>query len=334
MNLHKVPSLPIILLLSFFSLSIQSQENIQFDSHRFSGMLHDNISNAQRQGSGFTPLTIKSYPRKNIFRDDAVGFNFEHIFNGAKDQHGISMFTPRKDPCSIIREGDHKLRIDWPANGSQWKMKASMIYDFSNKDYIDITFKCSPMRDMYPQGYVAMMWASYMQKALDRKIHFWGKDGDRIGWVSFGENLNEQIEVGTVAHQNSSALPYEKGSQNLNIVEHTTKKFMTPFYYGLLDGDQNLSTINDKLLYMVLFDQTDSIRFAMWNFYKDESGEPDTHSPAWDWQFAIKNPQIGKTYSYKARIIIKPYKGTQDIWKEYQSWQDHLDIKLPKGPEG
>ena len=60
------------------------------------------------------------------------------------------------------------------------------------------------------------------------------------------------------------------------------KKFIIPFYYGLIDVGCDRKMISDRLIYLVLFDQTDPIRFAMWNFFTDKFGNPDTHSPAWD----------------------------------------------------
>ena len=100
---------------------------------------------------------------------------------------------------------------------------------------------------------------------------------------------------------NTKDLPYEKGAQTLNLIENPGKKFITPFYYGIVDGDHDLNTTDDRLLYLVLFDQTEPIRFAMWNFIKNEAGDPDPHSPAWDWQYVIRDPEVGKRYSYRAR---------------------------------
>ena len=45
-------------------------------------------------------------------------------------------------------------------------------------------------------------------------------------------------------------LPYEEEAQILNFIEHPKKKFTSPFYYGLIDGDHDLETISDKLLYL------------------------------------------------------------------------------------
>ena len=118
-----------------------------------------------------------------------------------------------------------------------------------------------------------------------------------MGWVTFGEGKGKTFEVGTVSHLNTKDLPYEKGAQTLNLIENPGKKFITPFYYGIVDGDHDLNTTDDRLLYLVLFDQTEPIRFAMWNFIKNEAGDPDPHSPAWDWQYVIRVAHLS-SYSF------------------------------------
>jgi len=303
-----------------------------FQGPGFEGVLHDNLSNQKRQGSGFTPLIHKSYPAANLFRDDAVGLNFEHIFNGAQAQHAISMFTPRKDPCHVRDLGEDRFELHWPHAGSSWGMDARMIYDLSAPQYVDLAFECVPERDLYPQGFAAMMWASYMHRALDRKIYFWGRHGGRLGWVAFGEMHDAQPEVGTVRCDEVPPLPYEPGAQTLNLLEHSEKTFVTPFYYGLLGGDHDLDTRDDCLLFLVLFDQWESIRFAMWNFFRNERGEPDTHSPAWDWQYVIRDPVPGQRYGYRARVLVAPYRGVEQIWEAYQQWESDLGKDLPPAP--
>lgn len=326
---------PLILgfiLSGWNSRSLVGQSFLDIDSPGFTGRLHDNISNEKRQGSGFNPLALKSQSLENIFRDDAVGLNFEHIFNGGKEQQAISMFTPRRDECLLKSLDGNQYEIHWPAKGSKWGMDAWMIYDLSNENRIELTFKCTPTQDHYDQGFVAMMWASYMNRAIDRRIHFWGTDGNRTGWTTFGEGTGNDIEVGTVAHSDVDPLPFEEGAETLNLIEHPEKKFIYPFYYGLIGADHHLEKKEAALLYLVLFDQTDSIRFAMWNFFKNDSGLPDTHSPAWDWQYVIRNPMVDQQYGYRARIVIKPFKGEEQIWNEYRLWEAELGEKLPEPP--
>ncbi|MCB9768610.1 MAG: hypothetical protein H6752_10475 [Candidatus Omnitrophica bacterium] len=315
-------------------IEISSERMQPIDSPSFRGVLLDNTANRNRQGAGFNPLVWKPFPHSNLYRNDSVGINFEHIFNGAKAQHDLSMFTPRKDPCELKKIGEDYFELAWPSEGSSWGMEARMVYDLSKENQVDLIFECTPTADLYPQGFAAMMWASYMKCALDRRIHFWGEEENRTGWVAWGEGEGKEIEVGTVSHAGVPDLPYEEGAQTLNLIEDPEKKFIAPFYYGLLDGDQNLETTDDKILYLVLFDQTDPIRFAMWNFFRNESGEPDTHSPAWDWQYAIRDPEMGKKYGYRARIVVKQFEGEEQIWEEYRRWGEDLGVELPVVDEG
>jgi len=166
------------------------------------------------------------------------------------------------------------------------------------------------------------MWASYMKRTRDRTIHFWGTDGGAAQWLVFGEATDDErgFEVGTVAAAGVEPLPYDADSQSLNIVEHPAKRFIHPFYYGLIDGDQDLATQDDTLVYILMFDQTAPIRFALWNFIRDEAGNPDPHSPAWDWQFVIRDPKVGERYSYRMRVVVAPFIGREEVLVRYEAW--------------
>ena len=156
-----------------------------------------------------------------------------------------------------------------------------------------------------------------MNCTRSREIHFLGREGGREGWVTFRNMVIDEHEGGTVAHVDARPLPYEEESRSLNIIEHPTMKFIEPFYYGLVDGDNDLKTEDDTLVYIMMFDQTVPIRFAVWR--------ADTHSPAWDWQYVIRDPEVGRTYGYRARVVIKPWVDHYDVVQEYRSWRKELD---------
>ena len=99
---------------------------------------------------------------------------------------------------------------------------------------------------------------------------------------------------------------------------------LSRFYFGLVDGDGQIGASDDTMVYIMMFDRRESIRFAMWNFYRDETGQPDVHSPAWNWQFVIRNPVVGQQYGYRARVVYKPWAGREDVAREYQRWHAQL----------
>ncbi len=291
------------------------------------GRLVDNIANAKGQGSGFHPLYHRLYPDSPIFRSEFVGLNFEHVFNGAAADKDRCMFTPRKDRCELMTHSMQRASLHWPADHSSWDMNCATTYTLAAPNSIDITFEATPSAARFPLGYAAFMWASYVNRTRERRIHFIGRDAESegAGWITFGDDLDNGFETGTVSFFGVPDLPYEEGAQTLNTIEHPSKKFLKPFYYGLLDGDNDPATQDDTLVYIMMFDQTESIRFALWNFIKDASGQPDPHSPAWDWQYVVRDPQPGRTYGYRARVVIKPFVSREDVECEYEVWHASLE---------
>jgi hypothetical protein len=291
-------------------------DSVTLSGPGLAGMLLDNNANRERQGSGFNPLCSLRFPGKNIFRDDAVGLNFEHVFNGVAANRKKAMFTPRRDCCVLLPGTADSAALHWPAEDSWWGLDCKMTCSFAEPDAVDLCFEATPTKRRFGLGYAVLMWANYMNCALDRRIYFMGKGG----WESFGNDTNGGFERGTVAACNGGTLPYEKGAQTLNLFEDPSKRFQLPFFYGLLDGDQDLAASDDTLAYIVMFDQCESIRFALWNFITDKTGKPDTHSPAWDWQFVIRAPRIGETYRYRARVLVIPFSGPDAVLDEYARW--------------
>ncbi|MCP4640236.1 MAG: DUF4038 domain-containing protein, partial [bacterium] len=224
------------------------------------GEVLDNEANRERSGSGFNPLMTTVYPGENLFRDDYVGLNFEHTFNGTAKDKDLARFTPRRDPCSVVARGPNAASVVWPSEGSSWGMACELRYELTDDACVDLEFSATPTDDRFPLGYAALMWASYMNHTRDRRIHFYGRDGDREGWVAFGEDTDDGFETGTVRCDGVEPVAYEDGADTLNLIEHPGKTFLLPFYYGLVDGDGDPATEDDTLAYVMMFDQTEPIR--------------------------------------------------------------------------
>ena len=290
----------------------------------FAGRLLDSVVNRNRSGNGFNPVCHERFPDQNLYRDDAIGFYFEHIFNGMAADRENSFFSPNRDPHVLRKNSDSSASLIHTAERSTWGVESELSYTFSEPGAIDIEFQATLTEDRFGMGYCAFMWACYMNRTRERSYHFWGHDGEKEGWISFGEDTDEGFETGTVSFLGVPDLPYEKGAQTLNILEHPTKKFVLPFYYGLVDGDGDLETTDDTMAYIMMFDQKDPIRFALWNFIRNSSGNPDPHSPAWDWQYVVRDPEIGKKYGYRARLLYKPFVDAEDVRNEYDKWVEGL----------
>lgn len=269
-------------------------------------------------GAAFHPLKHTDFPDQNLYRDG--GLNFEHILNGTTADEKINWFTPRLDTHHIVSNSASSAAVIHKASESTWGMESQMTYTMSGGDAIDMEFRMKLHENRFPLGYVGFMWASYMNRTKGRNIRFYGELNGQPGWVNFGEDTEDDFETGTIAAVGVPKLPYEPESAILNITENEQKRFIYPFYYGLVDGDGDLTTTVDTMAYIMMFDQCESIRFAMWNFIEDDNENPDPYSPAWDWQYVIKNPIIGQWYSYRARMEYTRFINEEDILRRYRDW--------------
>jgi hypothetical protein len=249
-----------------------------------------------------------------------VALNFEHVFNGAPEDNLRASETPRRDPLILAPTMPDTMRVHWPAAKSSWDMDCDMDYALAAPDAVDISFSVTPRRVCAPLGYVVLMWASYLNYARDGQIHFWGEEAGREGWCTLGEPTGDAMldRGATVPFKGAAPLPVIPGALVINITEHPAKRFVKPVYYGLVDGDKDFGTLDDTMVVIMMFDREEPIRLARWGW----TGNP--HWPAWDWQFVIRNPKADTAYSYRARMIYKPFVSPEDVMTEYDRWRASL----------
>ena len=156
--------------------------------------------------------------------------------------------------------------------------------------------------------------------ARDGLVRYWGEEDGREGWYTLGEPENDpRFEKGaTVPYRGQADLPVQPATLVINITEHPVKRFVKPLYYGLTDGDGDYATQDDTMAVIMMFDREEPIRLARWNW----TGNP--HWPAWDWQFVIRDPKAGTPYTYRARMVFKPFAGPDDVMAEYERWRAAL----------
>lgn len=266
-------------------------------------------------GAGITHLTLADYPYSPVFL--RPNLNFEHIMNGAEKDYDRSMDSPRRDPMTITAESARSVLVRWPAATASWGLECAMRYTLSGDNAVDMEFSVTPLKDEAPLGYLVFMWASYMHSALGREIYFPGVEKGREGWVTFGaDQPGGAYDTGTIAFRGAEPLAFETGADMFNLVESTDKFFTLPVYYGLIDGNMIKDEPGDTTAFIMMFDNAGDTRFAMW----DWGGNHQT--PAWDWQFVVRNPEPGKTYRHRSRLLLKPFVSHEDIIAEYEKWRD------------
>lgn len=261
-------------------------------------------------GAGITELCNAQHPWSPVF--ETVNLNFEHVLNGDFEDRRRQCFTPRHDPMRVEVFSPAQAAVAWPAETASWKMDCRAVYTFPDGPFVDVAFEVTPRADEAPLDYLAFMWASYLDKAVSPEIRFPGPGGQ---WSAFGKmDGTGRPETGTVAREGVPRLPFAAGFRAFNLVESETYQFSRPYYYGLVDGDGFTATRDDPMALVMMFREKDETRFALWNW-----GEQD-ESPAWDWQWVLRAPQVGEKRAFHARMAYLPFESDGAVQSLFNAW--------------
>ena len=262
------------------------------------------------QGAGITRLVSAEFPNVAVF--NRPNLNFEHIMNGAAADARRSRFTPRTDPMFVRQISPACIEAVWPSETSSWKVDCVLRYTFSGGDAVDVDFEVTPRADEAPMGYLVFMFATYLYSARACAIRFPGVRDGLSGWTRFGD----AGECGTVAGASHPSLACEDNDLALNLSAKPGVFFTEPVYYGLMDGDLNPGTADDTMAFIMMFDDPASVRFALWNW----GNAPNCG--AWDWQYVVREPEVGRTYRHHARMVYCRFRGEDDVLARYRAWRD------------
>lgn len=276
------------------------------------GLVDGNATN------GISDWRLAAYAGHNVYCSS--GLNFEHVYSGIAADNSRNRFTPRRDPCYLKPGTGSSVSLIWPAENSAWGLECTETVTLAGPDAIDVAFRFSAELDCFLANgtppWLAFQWASYMNHARERAIHFWGVADGQEQWCTLDANTPG---TGNVPWVNTAPLEWEQPVRsNPCIIENLRFKFVHPFYYCVIDGDGNAQTQDDTLAYIMMFDQAAPIRlgYAVW--------ANDVHGPACDWQYIVHQPRPRTEYGYRMRIACKPFTGAEGVLAEYQRWSREL----------
>jgi hypothetical protein len=282
------------------------QENIiTIENGNIKAMFVDNIEAGLLHRAGYNGVAELYHSKEdsNIFVPFYAGFNLEHIFGG---DSLAELFEPRKHPMMLFRKSDNEVLLyqeSTPLSG----IETLTEFKVTNPDYIDITFHCIlHNKHFFQHGYAGLFWASYINKPEDKKIYFIGieeKKSDTTWIAAYSE------EHGLNSTHRSIKDDYNfffAENFNAKLANHySVYRYVLPFYFGRFR----------KMVLAYFFESDEIIRFS-----QSPTGGGDDN-PAWDFQYIIPSPKIGQEYSFKARMIYRPFISKKDLCDEYENWK-------------
>jgi hypothetical protein len=238
-----------------------------------------------------------------LFVPDYAGFNLEHLFGGELLEE---LFEPRLYPMILSQVDDKTVRLYQPPTPRS-KVESVHLFRMAPSNCIDVTVTLT-LQDLsaFKHGYAGAFWANYIDKPDNKAIRFWGTCPDKQDphWVEAYSEEHGVKSAHTFFHETFE--PYFAPNFNATLANHFSgNKYIEPFFFGL----------RGKMVYALFFDRTEGIRFS-----QSPTGGGNGN-PAWDHYFIVRNPEIGKPYSYRARVLYKPFVSNEDVREEWKAWR-------------
>jgi hypothetical protein len=238
----------------------------------------------------------------SLFVKSFAGFNIEHVFSG---DSLIQFFEPRVNPMALYQKSNTEVllyQLETPVSGAESLTEFKLVAPC----YIDINFRCIFHKEKYiKHDFAGFFWASYINNPPDRNIYFRGViEGQSIeNWITgFSETHGTKSTHRAINDRyNFYFAPDFKATLANNFSDY---RYSLPFYFGRFHN----------MAFAYFFDSNEVIRFS-----QSPTGGGGTN-PAWDFQYLIPNPSTGKEYSFKARLVYKPFISNEDIEYEYEKW--------------
>ena len=258
--------------------------------------------------NGIALLTHKAEPR-SLFVPAYAGLNIEHILDGTETRNGPDpLFEPRRCPIQLRRIGPRSVEMYQPPT-SHKGLESAMRFTLVEPHYIDVVFECIPRRPTFDNGYIIVFWAAYIHAPPDKAIHFLGHDEGASGerWIKAVTPAHGTLSTHRYA-ADPGPLPPVPGHPLTLVFNFSKYRYTKPFYYGRTHG----------MVYIIMFDDPARVRFS-----QSPSGGGATN-PAWDFQFVVRDYQVGKLYRLRARVVYKKFVSQDDCLAEYCGWASSL----------
>lgn len=289
----------------------------RLEAGALTAVIGDNSAAGEHRGgyNGVWSLRHAAAPR-SLFVPAYAGLNLEHIVTGEQLDDETAFYEPRNAPLACRPIGAAEAELHQPPTPT-FHVESWTRFRMVAPHHLDMSFRCLPHRPVFPRGYLALFWASYIAAPVDKSMYFLGgPEGQGNQWTQLCTQRHD--DESTVRHRDDAfEMTFPAGGRDALFKSLSPLRFDRPFFYGYWD----------ELVWIVMFDRTAGIRFT----HSPTGGGWDTArrtaNPAWDFQFVVRNPEVTKEYGFHIRTVLRPRCSREEILEEVGRWQPPSDVE-------
>jgi|694.fasta_scaffold01531_16 hypothetical protein len=305
--------------LSTLALGVaRAQPNTVSDLHRstleqgtLKVMIGDNTSTPEhRPGyNGVWELFHSSLPR-SIFVPGIAGLNLEHAITGVALTDDDHFFEPRRAAMQLKELGPGQVELYQPPTPYTY-VESWTVFQCSGDCYLDMSFRCRIHRGPFPNGYLALFWASYINAPEDKSMYFLGTlDGKTEQWLQLCTQFHN--DQSTVRHRDDTfEMKFADDGRPALFKSISPVRYTKPMFYGHIG----------ELIWGVMFDKPNGIRFTHSPSGGGFNQAALSSNPAWDFQYVIENPDTHREYGFSARTFLVPQCSRDELLNHLAKWQ-------------
>ena len=247
----------------------------------------------------------------SLFVPALAGLNLEHIVSGEQLEDATTFFEPRNAPMTLTQISESEAELHQPPTPA-FHVESWTRFRIVAPHYLEMDFRCRAHEAVFPRGYLALFWASYMNAPADKSVYFLGGlDDQKNQWTQFCTQWHN--DQSTVRHREDQfEMTFPPGGRDTLFKSLSRFRYDQPFFYGHFD----------ELTWIVMFDRAEGIRFTHSPSGGGANAELKSTNPAWDFQFLVLSPELMKDYGFKVRTALRPRCSRDEILGEFTKWKE------------
>lgn len=277
---------------------------------RLSCRVGNNAEAGEHRG-GYNGIFSMATPdeSESPFVPEYAGWNLEHYFDRHPTPDNTQLlFEPRRAPMEFAQNGEDHVTLYQPQT-PHYGVESWTEFVARDPYYVDVSYRCTPRKDVFAGGFLGVFWASYINAPLDKSIYFLagGSTLDAPKWVQHCSPIHGHDS--SVLHETDTFTTEFSPKDTILFANQTPLRYSEPFFYG---------RFRDMVLIYV-FQSPHLVRFAQSPSGGGDTPDKTASNPAWDFQLIVPNYKVGDTCTLRSRVIYKPWAGRPDVLAEVRT---------------